>query len=111
MEGLNMDIKSFVAAQSWRFANKMPKWPHWYIVRKDVDEMSFLEFVRIIRKEGYKGKFYDKEIVYYDLDEYTYWTMGAPIEETIIINRALKKDTYEERLKRGDLPKRETLPK
>jgi len=100
-----MDIKTFVAAQSWRFAKTYPNWPHRYIVRKEVDETSFLEFVGIIRKDGHKGRFYDREIIYYDLDEYTYWTMGAPIEETDIINRALKKDTYEERLKRGELPK------
>ena len=101
-----MDVKSFVAAQSWRFAKTYAAtWPHWYIVRKNVDEASFLEFVGIIRKDGYKGKFYNKEIIYYDLDEYTYWTMGELIEDTDIINRTFKKDTYEERLKRGDLPK------
>ena len=100
-----MDLKAFINGATWRFAKTMPEWPHWYIVRKNVDETSFLEFVRIIRKDGYKGKFYNREIVYYDLDEYTYWTMGAAIEETTIINRALKKDTYEERLKRGELPK------
>ena len=106
LKGGNMDLKAFVAAQSWTFAKTYAKtWPHWYIVRKNVDEASFLEFVKIIRNNGYKGKFYNKEIIYYDLDEYTYWTMGAPIEETTIINRALKKDTYEERLKKGELPK------
>lgn len=100
-----MDVKSFIAAQSWRYAKTYREWPHWYIVRKDADEQSFVEFVSIIRKDGYKGRFYDREIIYYDVDEYTYWTMGAPIEETDVINRALKKDTYEERLKRGELPK------
>ena len=33
-----------------------------------------------------------------------YWTMGAPLDETTIINRCRKEDTYEERLKRGTLP-------
>jgi len=34
-----------------------------------------------------------------------YWTMGAPIEVTIIINLCRKEDTYEERLKESGLPK------
>lgn len=100
-----MDLKAFVSSQSWRFAKTYPKWPHWYIVRNEDNKKSFLEFVKIIREEGYKGHFYGREIIYYDLDEYTYWTMDATIEDTDIINRAFKKDTYEERLKRGELPK------
>jgi len=34
----------------------------------------------------------------------TYWTMGAPVEETIIINRCRKEETYEVRLAEGMLP-------
>ena len=41
---------------------------------------------------------------YFDEEELTYWTMGAPIEETTIINRCKKEGTYEERLKKGTLP-------
>ena len=33
-----------------------------------------------------------------------YWTMGAPIEETIIINRCKKEQTYEYRLLNGTIP-------
>ena len=39
-----------------------------------------------------------------DEDGLTYWTMGTPIEETIIINRCKKEDTYEVRLAEGRLP-------
>jgi len=41
---------------------------------------------------------------YFDEDGLVYWTMGAPIEETIIINRCPKESTYEYRLKQGTLP-------
>ena len=34
----------------------------------------------------------------------TYWTMGAPVEETTIINRCQKENTYEVRFKEGRLP-------
>jgi hypothetical protein len=37
-------------------------------------------------------------------DGLVYWTMGAPIEETTIINRCPKEGTYEYRLKMGTLP-------
>ena len=33
-----------------------------------------------------------------------YWTMGAAIEETTIVNRCKKEQTYEYRLKHGTLP-------
>jgi hypothetical protein len=54
-----MDLKGFISSVTWRFAKTYPKWPHWYIVRENVDEASFLEFVKIIRKDGYEGKFYN----------------------------------------------------
>ena len=63
-----------------------------------------LQLVRHIRTHGYQGKFYDKPITYFDDAGMTYWTMGAPIEETTIINRCKKEDTYESRLESGTLP-------
>ncbi len=47
---------------------------------------------------------YNKPITYYDHEGRVYWTMGAPIEETTIINRCLKEDSYESRQKSGTLP-------
>jgi len=38
-----------------------------------------------------------------------YWTMGAPLEETTIINRCRKEDSFESRSKNGTLP--ETIVK
>ena len=89
---------------STAYAKTMPKWPHEYIVRDRVDENLFVNLVKHIRSNGYVGKFYSKEITYYDEDGFTYWTMGAPIEETTIINRCLKENTYESRLANGSLP-------
>ena len=68
------------------------------------DEKAFLELVTHIREFGYQGFFYQKPITYYDEDGLTYWTMGAPIGETTIINRCRTENTYEERLKKGTLP-------
>ena len=81
----------------------MPEWPHEYIVRERVDEALFERLVRHIRKHGYEGEFYQKAITYYDEGEMVYWTMGAPVEETTIINRCREVDSYEWRLKDGTL--------
>ena len=97
-------LREFISAVKWTFAKTMPRWPHEYIVRERVDENLFVQLVRYIRANGYQGNFYKKDITYYDDDGRVYWTMGAPIEETIIINRCKKEDSYEYRLSTGNLP-------
>ncbi len=82
----------------------MPDWPHEYIVRGRVDERLFLGLVRHIRAHGYEGSFYWKRITYYNEGDLVYWTMGAPIEETTIINRCRKEHSYEYRLTYDSLP-------
>ena len=102
--GLPDDLRAFIASSHWTFVKTMPQWPHEYIVREQVDEQLFVKFVCHIRANGYQGKFYRKNITYYDADGMIYWTMGAPLEETIIINRSRKEDSYDYRLRKGTLP-------
>jgi hypothetical protein len=71
---------------------------------KNVDQTRFAQLVRHIRVHGYQGNFYQNIITYYDWSGWVYWTMGAPIEETIIINRCKKENTYQYRLEHGSLP-------
>lgn len=98
-------IRTFIKDTPWVFAKTYAKtWPHEYIVRKRVDECLFVEIVKHIRAHGYAGKFYKMDITYFDDQGITYWTMGSPVETTTIINRCPKENTYEERLKRNDLP-------
>ena len=104
MEPLPANLLKFIDTNQWTFAKTMPKWPHEYIVRARVDEDLFLQLVSHIRENGYEGKFYRKNITYFDEGGMVYWTMGAPIEETTIINRCRQEDTYENRLKMGTLP-------
>jgi hypothetical protein len=82
----------------------MPIWPHEYLVRQKVDELLFVKLATFIRENGYEGSFYSKPITYFDHEGRVYWTMGEPIEETTIINRCLKEDSYESRLASGNLP-------
>ena len=98
------ELLNFVNNQQWTFAKTMPEWPHEYIVRARVDECLFERLVRHIRTHGYEGRFYQKAMTYYDEGGMVYWTMGAPLEETTIINRCREVDSYENRLKNGTLP-------
>lgn len=98
------ELHDFVNGEKWTYAKTMPKWPHEYIVRERVDKTLFVNLVQHIRTNGYQGYFYNKKITYYDEDGIVYWTMGAPIEETTIINRCKKENSYEYRLAHGCLP-------
>lgn len=97
-------LREFIVSSQWTFAKTMPEWPHEYIVRERVDENLFVRLVHHIRENGYGGKFYRKSITYYDDGGLVYWTMGEPLEETTIINRCRKEDTYAYRLLSGTLP-------
>lgn len=82
----------------------MAKWPHEYLVRERVDETLFEATVIHICGHGYEGRFYQKPITYFQENGLLYWTMGAPLAATIIINRCREEDSYEARLKSGRLP-------
>lgn len=98
-------LRDFVGSCRWTFAKTYAAtWPHEYIVRERVDQTLFLQLVEHIRAHGYEGRFYAKPITYFDEDGKVYWTMGAPVEETIIVNRCTTEQTYEYRLKHGALP-------
>lgn len=74
---------------SFRFAKTMPKHPHWYTLRKEwKDDELFDRVVIYIRENGYPVRFGNRTYIYLDVDGFHYWTMGSPINETILINRA-----------------------
>lgn len=64
----------------------------------------FERVVNHIRFNGYEGRFYQKKITYFDEDGLVYWTMGAPLNETTILNRCLKEVSFEYRAVHGNLP-------
>ena len=99
------DLRRFVAGERWTYAKTMPDWPHEYLVRERVDPDLFERTVIHIRSNGYVGFFYRKEITYYEEAGFVYWTMGAPLEETTIINRCKKEDSFEYRSRNGTLPR------
>ena len=98
------DLRRFVKEETWTYAKTMPKWPHEYIVRERVDEEMFVKLVKHIRANGYPGRFYKRKITYYEQDGKVYWTMGAPLRITIIVNRCEREQTFEYRKAHGTLP-------
>lgn len=91
------DARAYIAEARWQFAKTMPQWPHEYTVRKwrpDL-EREFLEFVALVRRDGIVMPWppdvpsprYNH--TYLELDGWEYWTMGAPIPATTVINRAV----------------------
>jgi hypothetical protein len=99
------DLRSFLDRERWTFAKTMPIWPHEYLVRERVDEALFERTVVHIRSNGYEDRFYARPITYFEENGLVYWTMAAPVEETVIINRCRKEDSFEYRFLHGTLPR------
>ncbi len=99
------NLQKFIDTEKWTFAKTMPEWPHEYIVRERVNKNLFEQLVCHIRANGSEGDFYDVTYIYFENGGLLYWTMGAAVEETTIINRCRKEHSYENRLKNGTLPK------
>ena len=90
------DARAYIAKVRWQFAKTMPQWPHEYTVRewRPDFEPHFLEFAALIRGEGVVKPWPRDAALpryhhtYLELDGWEYWTMGAPLPETTVINRA-----------------------
>lgn len=73
----------------YTFAKTMQSIPHSYCLRKKVNNnILFNDLVLSIRKHGVKEFFKGKSYIYFYANGYKYWTMGSPVSETILINRA-----------------------
>lgn len=82
-------IQNTIANSEWRFAKTMPHMPHFYTLRKMAEsDEEFVSLVNFIRSHGYDQKWGGRLFRYLDLDGWTYWTMGAKVESTILVNRA-----------------------
>lgn len=74
---------------TYKFAKSMENIPHAYTLKdtwKNKDD--FNSCVLMIREHGYEEEFFGKTYIYFNIGDYKYWTMGSPIEKTILINRA-----------------------
>ena len=84
-------VDKTLLSQKWIFAKTMTKYPHWYTLKKSwADPLLFEGIVQYIRDNSYTEYFLGKKYQMYLLAGHKYWTMGSPINQTILINRASK---------------------
>ena len=89
-----MKPEQFIGRAPWRFAKTMPDRPHEYTVRGETPDDEFQWFVLYIRERGYRARYGGRHYNYLEIDAWRYWTMGAPVEATTIINRAKLIETH-----------------
>jgi hypothetical protein len=82
------DVQRWLESQRWHHARSRPNNPHSYCLRREVDDKkTFEQIVEFIREYGspypWWGAVYDQ----LPLGNYCYWTMGASIAKTDLINR------------------------
>ena len=96
------EARPYIDEVRWQFAKTMPQWPHEYTVRDwriDLDD-TFLDFVELIRAQGLVKPWPAdsptprSHHTYLAIDGWDYWTMGEPVEETAVINRARLDETW-----------------
>ena len=90
-------FRQFIERNTWIFAKTYAAYcPHEYIVKDRLSEEEksvFEQIVIFIREKGFEAVYGNLgPDQYYTVDEYYYWTMGAPVEQTIILNRAKHSD-------------------
>lgn len=83
-------LRHMITRCQWTFAKTMPFAPHEYIVKGkcSLSKEEFEFFVIMQRQYGIKERWGKYNNLYLYIDDYKYWTMGAPLEETTVINRA-----------------------
>lgn len=83
-------LREMICRCEWKFAKTMPFAPHEYLVRDKcpLTDEEFVYFVEMQRRFGVKERWGKYNNPYLYIDDYRYWTMRAPIEETAVINRA-----------------------
>ena len=83
-------LREMIARCEWTFAKTMPFAPHEYIFkgRCPLSAEEFEYFVNMQREHSIRERWGKYNNPYLYVDDYKYWTMGAPLEDTTVINRA-----------------------
>jgi len=85
--------REFITYRRWQEAVTYRETaPHEYTIRNWQSGLranrDFDRFVTSIRRFGHADFYYRVRHIYWEVDDFKYWTMGWPVEETVVINRA-----------------------
>ena len=87
-------VEQLLLSHTWKAATsaRYAKLPHAYTLRRTWDnDEDFIWCVEYIRRVGYEERFIGRVWTYLDVRELQYWTMGSPVPETTLINRAVRR--------------------
>lgn len=80
-------LRAILPLKTWNFAATMPQNPHWYTVSDTWERSDFDRAVETIRRYGVRVRYDGAYYTQLPVDGFFYWTMGWPVNETILINR------------------------
>jgi hypothetical protein len=98
-------ITALLLAHPWKAATsaRYRHLPHEYTLRRQwACSEDFVWCVEHMRRVGYEQYFIGRVWTYYDIGEHQYWTMGSPVTETLLINRAVRREPTPEPQRRFD---------
>ena len=88
------EAKQYIQSVRWQYAKTYVTAPHEYTVLdwKPETKHQMIDFADFILANGYKEQFYSKTFTVLQIDEYKYWSMDFPTENTNLINRTFVDD-------------------
>lgn len=82
------EVGRWLESQRWIFARSRPTNPHSYCLRREAGEDAMFEaVVEHIREFGQPYPWWGTVYLQYVAGSHAYWTMGAAVKDTILINR------------------------
>jgi hypothetical protein len=88
-DGLSHEfVQQWLEGRNWIFAKSRADNPHWYCLRRNAgDESTFEQVVEHLREYGSPYVWWGSTYLQYPAGRYAYWSMGASVENTELINR------------------------
>jgi len=85
--------KDWISKQEFVYAKSYSEtFPHYYTTKDKCNSNEFEIFINVIRNYGRVKRFYSKQYIYLELDNYEYWEMGRPIKAVKVLNKAIIND-------------------
>jgi hypothetical protein len=82
------EVGRWLESRRWIFARSRPNNPHDYTLRREADDEAMFEaVVEHIREFGQPYPWWDTIYIQYVAGTHAYWTMGAAVKDTQLINR------------------------